>query len=88
MNDNIEYFFRKPVLIIININNEINSTTKIVKETNTTFSHVAKTIRKLEDMGLIKTKRLTREKEITLTEKGKKVKNILLRLKGVMENGN
>ena len=84
----LEFMFEKsPIRIFLSIDKENNFATILTKKTDSTFSNVCKILKNFEDAGLIKIEKnnKSRTNRLELTEKGKKVRNILLRLKEAME---
>ncbi|MFB6159030.1 MAG: winged helix DNA-binding protein [Candidatus Nanohalobium sp.] len=80
MTDTEELFLHtKPAKILIHLNNPSrdNYPSQIAQDVDSTYSHTARTINRLEDHNLAQSHRKGRRKQVELTEQGKKTAETL-----------
>lgn len=66
--------------IIMAISDNTNYVNKISRKISTTYSHVVGTLNELEKKGLISKKKDGRKVYIKLTDKGQKLKELLIKM--------
>ena len=72
MDTNSLFIKEKPVKIILSIRRSRTESyaSKIAQDVDTTYAHAVKTLSKMEDSGLLTSKKSGRKKVLELTEKG------------------
>lgn len=69
--------------VILTINNNINYSSKITKNTGMAYATVHNILKKLKQENFIEFNKISRTKIITLTEKGIKLKELITKIKKI-----
>lgn len=79
----------KPVmtLVVIRRNRDDVYCSVVSKNIDTTYAHTVKIISKLEEKGLIQSKKKGRKKFLKLTDKGEEYADLFIELLDLFENG-
>lgn len=81
MGDELEEFFlnEKPARILVSLRQQTtdNYATSISRQVDSTYSHTVKVLHRMEDFNLIEYEQKGRKREITLTQKGERIAEIL-----------
>lgn len=89
MKENIDPLFvnEKPCMAIVNLRKNRNASyvSPVAKSIDTTYAHACKLIGKLEDKGIIKSKKKGRRKYLELTEDGQELADLFVDLIEIQE---
>ena len=83
------YFNQIPMMVLLNLRNsgKLNNCLRKCKEVGLTYSTYLKIINKFKELGILNMNKKGRINEITLTENGKEIAGILIKINELLKNG-
>ena len=76
----------KPLDILKVLDTKEKKILQISREADTTFSYCSTIMRKFEKLGIINSRKADRSRYIKLTEKGQKLKSLILNIPKILNN--